>query len=192
MFAFDGAAATASLKNGAEGKGTSWPYPSPVSGVGAEEDERGRDTGQWTSSVFPPSSHVLAHVTASPRCSPAGRPSGSKDSEICPWIGGGNRDCAGISSVTYCAQHRKVHVEISAVCTNSVEESASQVSALVLNGVFSIGMDVDSVLFVLEFWQTHPPLPPLPQSEQAFQFSGFTAFLNFSLTFALLPMLGLR
>lgn len=53
-------------------------------------------------------------------------------------------------------------------------------------------MDVDSVLFVLEFWQTHPPLPPLPQSEQAFQFSGFTAFLNFSLTFALLPMLGLR
>lgn len=191
MFAFDGAAATASLKNGAEGKGTSWPYPSPVSGVGAEEDERGRDTGQWTSSVFPLSSHVLAHVTASPRCS-AGRPSGSKDSEICPWIGGGNRDCAGISSVTYCAQHRKVHVEISAVCTNSVEESASQVSALVLNGVFSIGMDVDSVLFVLEFWQTHPPLPPLPQSEQAFQFSGFTAFLNFSLTFALLPTLGLR
>lgn len=94
--------------------------------------------------------------------------------------------------MTYCAQHRKVHVEISAMCTNSVEESASQVSALVLNGVFSIGMDVDSVLFVLEFWQTHPPLPPLPQSEQAFQFSGFTAFLNFSLTFALLPMLGLR
>lgn len=192
MFAFDGAAATPSLKNGAEGKGTSWPYPSLVSGVGAEEDERGRDTGQWPSSVFPPSSHILAHVTASPRCSPAGRPSGCNDAEICPWIGGGNRDCAGISSVTCCAQHRKVHVEISAVCTNSVEESVSQVSALVLNGVFSIGMDVDSVLFVLEFWQTHPPLPPLPQSEQAFQFSGFTAFLNFSLTFALLPTLGLR
>lgn len=51
---------------------------------------------------------------------------------------------------------------------------------------------MDSVLFVLEFWQIRPSPSSTTQSEQAFQFSGFTAFLNFSLTFALLPTLGLR
>lgn len=82
--ALDGAAATLSLKNGSEGKGTSWPYPSQVSEVGAEEDERGWDTGQWMSRTFPPSSHVLAHVIGSPQCSPAGHPFGSNDTKTCP------------------------------------------------------------------------------------------------------------